>query len=475
MFMPLNGCLIRHAVPQGRMQSADLSDMRKRSRTFTAPARRFTADEHGFAVPTVMLLLLAVMAIVSVGVMASIQAQSGGVRDEQTKSAFAVAESGAEQAVLAVNRERPPCTAVDGSWCVADGTLNGATFQTWVRRSVPAQGSDPTLDVVSQGTTNGVTRRVHVTALAVVHPFADYSVRAQDQVQVDANSQVDANTSSNGNIELGTNSKLCGNASVGDTGTMDPPPPNGAYLDPGSGCTQPTSTVDHQDLPLPPVDQGNAPEINDNGRLFAQDPVSGNRATACWNGLNADGRAGTCRSRELVIGTNSGVTLTGYTYSFCSLVLNSNSSLSMAAGRAVTIYFDSPEACGYTPQVVLESKSRIAAASGTGSSLALLFVGPSTVLLRSNTAVDGPCDQNLVIYGPETDVTLNSGIAQNNENTRFCGAIGAKNIHLNSNSRVSSGTNAAAFTLRTSTYTVSRFVECTAAGAVSPSDPSAGC
>src|SRR5215211_2611405 len=193
--------------------------MRKGSRRFTAPARRFTADEQGFAVPTVMFMLLGVMAIVSVGVIASIQAQSGGVRDAQTKSAFAVAESGAEQAVLAVNTERPPCTAVDGSWCVADGTLDGSTFQTWISRSVPAQGNDPTLDVVSQATTDGVTRRVHMTAQAVVHPFADYSVRAQDEVQVDANSQIDANTSSNGDIELGTNSRLCGNASVGDTGT----------------------------------------------------------------------------------------------------------------------------------------------------------------------------------------------------------------------------------------------------------------
>lgn len=471
-------------VVHARRTGADLSDsMRNGRRIDPSCACRCLQDESGFAVPTVLFMLMAVMAIVSVGVIASIQAQSGGVRDEQTKSAFAVAESGAQQAILAVNRKDPPCTATDGSWCAAPTeSLNGATFQTWIRQS-GGTGRDPVLDVVSQANTNGVTRRVHLTAEAVVHPFADYSVRAQDLVQVDANAHIDANTSSNGNIVLGgNNSSLCGSASVGDAGTISPPPPNGLYLDPASGCTQPGSTVDHQNLPLPEVDQGAAWDQNDNARLFPEDTLSGNsnnKPTACWNGVSIDGRT-TCAARQLVIGSNSSVTLTGYTYSFCSLVLNSNSSLFVAGGTAtaphdVTIYFGTPDECRYTPYVSLDSNARISAASGTYSSLALLFVGPASVQLSSNSVVDGPCDQNLVIYGPETDVTFNSNVGNDHQNTRFCGAIGAQNIHLNQNSRVTTGTNAADFSLRTSTYTVDRFVECTAAGSVSSSDPTAGC
>ena len=58
--------------------------------------------------PTVMFMLLAVFSVVSIGVVASIQAQSGSVRDQQTKSALASAEAGVSQALLHYNGDFTP-------------------------------------------------------------------------------------------------------------------------------------------------------------------------------------------------------------------------------------------------------------------------------------------------------------------------------------------------------------------------------
>src|SRR5947208_1249325 len=60
-------------------------------------------DEEGFAVATVLLLLVAVFAIVSVGLYVTIQAQSGTVRDQQSKAALTSAEAGVTQALLTYN------------------------------------------------------------------------------------------------------------------------------------------------------------------------------------------------------------------------------------------------------------------------------------------------------------------------------------------------------------------------------------
>src|SRR5438034_11812933 len=86
------------------------------------PPRR-ARDERGFAVPTVLFMVLAVFAVVSVGVVASISAQSGIARDQNSKAGLPEAESGVSQALLAYNSDR---ITPDGSPClVPNGTVLG--------------------------------------------------------------------------------------------------------------------------------------------------------------------------------------------------------------------------------------------------------------------------------------------------------------------------------------------------------------
>jgi hypothetical protein len=473
-------------------------DMRRRFSSLVGPAlrdgvsglRRRLASERGFAIPTVMLMTVAAMGVATVGVMASIEGQSGVVRDQGTKTALEVAESGINQALLYYNRGVAPCAAGEGEWCgpVTGMSVNGGGVSYWTRlASGEACGVGNQVDcveIVSQGTVNGVTRRVEVSASTVPTeespgpgPFASAGVLSQESMTLDSNAAIHTGVATNGDITLNSNARQCGKASVGIGKKLTSGSNSGYYSD--AACKSKESTYLQQALTLPPVNQGDAATNNDDGRLFSQDLVSGNKADACWNGVGADGQSGSCDSRELRVEHNSSVTLSGSVYSFCKLTLLNNSALYVIAGKSVTIYFDSPEACGYSSgvtQLELQSNSRVTSATGSSINVAMLFVGSETlatrVLLNSNTSVNGPCEQNFVIYAPRSEVELNS-------NSRFCGAVAGKSVHLDSNAEIWSASGSESFNLpglelpeTAPHYTPYRFVECSA---VEASPPDAGC
>lgn len=456
--------------------------------------RRRLASEDGFAIPTVMLMTVAALGMAGVAVTTSIGGQSGTVRDQGTKAALSVAESGVSQALLHYNRGVDPCVpATEGAWCgpVTGMSVNGSSVNYWTRLASGDEcevGNEvECVEIVSVGTTvGGETRRVSVMASTVSTeesggpgPFATAGVLSLEDMSLDSNSVIHTGTATNGYLKLRSNARQCGQASVGIGKKLETESNAGYYSD--AQCKTKHSTVLNQELTLPPVNQGDAATNNDNGRFFAQDVVSGNKADACWNGKTAEGKTTTaCKTRELRVDNNSSLTLGGSVYSFCKLTLRSNSALYIAAGANVTIYFDSPEACGYTSgvtQLDLQSNSRITSATGDPISVAMLFVGSDTrqtkVQLNSNTSVNGPCEQNFVIYAPRSDVDLDS-------NSRFCGAVAGKSIHLDSNAEIWSASGSDEFNLpgvdipeTAAHYTPYRFVEC--GGDVTASQPNAGC
>ena len=463
-----------------------------RDRSPLSPVRRFArsvacrlASERGFAVPTVMLMTVAALGMAGVAVSASIQGQSGTVRDQGTKSALAVAESGVDQALLRFNRyglvpAATPCAPVGSTvpeadgWCteVAGTTVNGdpVSYRVQPTSSLLPGGEIAwtELDVVSVGAVDAVTRRiaVHASSSSGQDIFVDADVQAEEGIVLDSNSEIHSGSATNGDITLAKNAEHCGPASVGIGKELSG---DGYYSD--IECTTAGTTLEGE-ISLPPVVQGEATVNNDNDRLFGEDLISGKKGDACWNGVRGDGKVGSCGPRELLVDNNSSVTLGGGVYSFCKLTLKSNSSLYIAAGAQVKIYFDSPEACDYesgTAQLELLSNSRITAAVGKAVNVALLFVGSkdvaTTILLNSNTAVDGPCEQNFVVYAPYTDIELDS-------NTKFCGAMAGKSVHLDSNAEVwtSSGTDIFVLPNTAPHFVVDRFVDCSTTATVVPDE-----
>ena len=179
---------------------------------------------------------------------------------------------------------------------------------------------------------------------------------------------------------LSSNAQLCGQGSVGVGRHLDLI--SNAQYNQHFDCTVPLTEDDviQQPLVLPPVNQGDAPTNNDNGRFFAQDPRSGKGVT--WNPL----------TRTLVMKSNSEVNLGGSIYSLCKLTFD-NTTIYVAPGSQVKIYFDSPEACGLS-SARPRSRSRRTRSDddhGGPTNAAFFVVGSATratrIQLNSNTQV----------------------------------------------------------------------------------------
>jgi len=455
---------------------------------FRRIARRLRGED-GFALPTTLLMLLSAFAIVSVGIVATANVEHGANRDRSTKSAVQLAEAGVSTALLHFNRidaSLVGCT-VGAGWCQSptyqDPSGGTYSYQTVLQPYPPAAGCNPdpnvpySLEIVGTGTRGTATRRIDVVAHSAsgVPVFCDYQVKAGENITLNSNAEIHAGTAAGGDISLSSNAKQCGAASVGIGQSFNQAGSNSYFQDPN--CTVPNNTVGQGDVTLPPVNQGDADINNFNTNFFGIDRVSGNRATACWSGQDADGTTGSCGTRHLNVATNSTVTLTGSVYSFCKLTMDSNSSLLVAAKSdgqpSVTyIYFDSPEACNYpdgTVQLHIDSNTRIS--SNDGSPVYLMFVGSTSrktlIDLNSNTDINAACEQNFLIYAPLSDINLDS-------NSTYCGALAADNIHLDSNAKLSTNGAATAFTPPNTPphYKVDRYTECTAAAG---NPPSGGC
>jgi hypothetical protein len=277
---------------------------------------------------------------------------------------------------------------------------------------------------------------------------------------MDANAEIRANAATNGDMALSSNARLCGQGYVG-VGRLLTLIGNAKYYS-NFDCTsaRPATDVGHQPLVLPPVNQGDAPISNDNGRFFSQDFRSGKASDVTWD----------ANTRTLTMRANSALTLGGSVYSLCKLDMSSNTAIYVAPGSQVKIYFDTPEACNLPSgavQISLASNARVTTTSGGPTNAAFYVVGSPTrttlINLSSNTQVSGACEQNFVIYAPRSIFDFDS-------NSIYCGAIAGKSIHLDSNSRIYIDSGASSFTLPAAAahYVVGRYVECTAAPSTPP-------
>ncbi len=415
--------------------------------------------------PAALASIVAALAIAMVSVVVAGAVQRGSNRDAGSKAALAAAEAGVSQVLLHYNRipttAVTPCIAANASsvflsaveangWCPAVTGRSGEGSFSY--RVMPTDGA---LEIVSTGTARNASRRVHVDAASVSGQgiFGTATVQAQDHLTMRSNSVIEADLATNGDVTMSSNARICGDAYYGV----------GRAFTISGNATQTCGVRAQRDLNLPPVNQGDAAAVNDNTRFFAFDPAQGHAGRVTWTGA----------SRQLSLRQNSALTLGGSVYSFCTLEMSSNTTLFVAPGASVTIYFDSPEACGLAPgtqQLSLNSNSRITSSSGAVN-VAMLFVGsetvPSSINLSSNTQVAGSCEQNFVIYAPRTAVTLNS-------NSRYCGAIAAKSIDLDSNSQIYADNSSSGFVLPNVAphYAPGRFVECTERV---PATPDEGC
>jgi hypothetical protein len=434
--------------------------------------RELVRSESGIAMPTVLMVTIAAFALGSVAAVASISAQRGSVRDYDAKLALAAADAGAERALYRHNKivasaEDPvetPCLALvngalqpvaldppDLGWCPeVSGTVGTATYRYRVRPIV-ASGELSSLDVVSIGTSDEISRRIEITANAESgNAFGAWTVIGDEFIDMDSNAVIEGSAATNGSFFLLSNTGICGQTQHGPNGGF-----NGTNNCPGH--PPPTSGS----VNLAPVDQGNVATVNSNGRFFAPQANPGDVRTGVvqWD----------ASTRTLTMDSDSTLTLGGTNYSFCKIVMKSNSSLIIPAGADVRVYFDSPENCNQpsgTFQMDLDSNTEITVTSGAPAAAAFLFVGSDTlqtfIRLNSNATT---CSE-FVVYAPRSELIMDS-------NSTFCGAVAANSITMDSNAHIVPPPGGVDFTLPVPLHFEStRYVECTGPEGT---PPDAGC
>ena len=419
----------------------------------------------------VMTMIVIGFALASVGSVAAISSIRNAGRDNDDKSAFGVAEAGAEQALYRQNKilttpltSSARCLTLSSSntliasyvgadgWCQEQtGTVNGGTYNYRVRPDVLLANGQRQVEIVSQGTLNGETRRVHVTAAASTGTPAFGGGQFVGLNRLDFIGDVDVSGSmkTNANINVQGSASCNGNATVGMGKTIVP---NNSVC--GGSVTQATTT-------LGPVDMGNIRTVNDNARLSNGLDVKTQANQVNWNAT----------TKVLDLGAQSTLTVGGTNYLLCRLVMTGGSKLIVAQGAKVRFYFDTPENCGLpsgTSQVDLGGTTRVSVTSGNPADLAFLVAGSDTRTTNVVMCGNSQAVNDITIYAPKSIVTLCG-------NATYRGAVAGKELVASGNPTLIGVDSTLSFTTAVElAYAKTRFVECVGAVPASGS-PSTGC
>jgi Tfp pilus assembly protein PilX len=414
------------------------------TRTFRARARLAIADERAIAIPVALAILFLVWGLATVSLRSALASQSQSQRDRDVKRALQAATAGIDAAMYRLNLLQPEslqCITVSAGtlavsavpadgWCPEEmeELSDAATYRMRVSRGWSLHANGQSLvqrQIVSTGASGGVRRRVLARITAAtgepVFPggYAGVSLTALD---VGNNVDITGGLGTNGNILLKNYAQVCGNTTPGPGKSLSIQ--NSASVCNGYSVS-PTTTP----FNLQPVDQGNAPTVNDNGRIG--DPPAGTSADPCSSCGNISWDPST---RILSLRQNSTLTLGGNVYSFCRLDLDNTAQLKIAAralGTSVRIYMDSPENCGGGSgmgSVSVRNDSAIVNMNTIPTTLQLYVVGSPSIATSVDLANGVTLETDLVmaIYAPYSTVTMRN-------NTRLVGAIAARSLVLQNN------------------------------------------
>ncbi len=447
--------------------------------------RALRAEEAGLVLPTALFATMAALGLTTAAVVATVNTQRGTVRDNDTKEASAAADAGADVALMRLNRYSnvlsltSPCLAASGGnlvlsgvsadgWCPAiAGGVGGASYSY----RVSPQVSSGALMVVSTGASDGVSRRVAVAlkATSVGSLLSGMGVIAQDDINLYNSAEIRTGVGTNGNVTLYNSATICGSIRRGVGKSV-------TYYNSAEQCNGYSVTEGNQTLP--PVSSFMPADIatnNSNYRLVKC--TSTNNPVGCgldpFSSNNKHLWPWIASSRTLELTNSSTLTLGGGDYFICKLLIANSSSLIMAAGANVRIFFDTPEKCGQssgTAQIEIVNSSGIEA-TGYGSApgqydVPGLYVQGSASRETGANFGNSSGSNQFVLYAPNTKIEINNSAT-------FKGSIVGKSVSLANSAKVEQDTGFEPPAIGGATlYARQSYVQCSGM-AVSP--PNAGC
>jgi type II secretory pathway pseudopilin PulG len=444
-------------------------------------------SQRGIAMPSVLMVMIAGLALGGAAVTSSIGAQQTSTRDQAAKEALAAADAAVQQALYRQNKvvvsEALPCVglALDASllakaasadgWCEPfTGQVGDASFTYRVQPATltGALANERRTTVVAVGTANGVSRRIATTARAKTGAaiFGESDLVGLDSLNMEPNSNITGDVGSNGNVTLG-GGQLCGDVTHGY---------GKQFILSGTWC--PGFDSGEGEIDMPPPLQGSVPPsaggVNSNARIYCGlagattgncDPKTGN---VSWNPT----------TRVLTMTGGATLTLGGsQPYSLCRLDMQGNSTLIAAHGATVKIYFDTPENCAPPngdsacpseyKQVDVRGNARIIATSSDPKDLSLLFVGSTACPTRAVMSGNSRSVNEAVFYGPLTHMQLHG-------NATLYGAMAGKTTTTGGSAKFVADPDITNFDAEIALqYKRERYVECV--GAAMPTPPSSNC
>lgn len=435
------------------------------------------------ALPTALFATIASLGLASAAVMASVDSQRGAARDSDSKNAIAAADAGASVAMMRLNRYAnaltplSPCLGVRGGvlivssaaadgWCPEiAGTVGDATYAYRVSPFV----SGGTMSVVATGSDGVVGRRIATTfrTTTVGSALGAEGLIGQDGITMSGNADIEVGIGTNGNLTTSGNAEICNHIRHG-VGRR--------WSNSGNASQCSGYSVTEGNVTLPPVSSFMPPDIATNNSNFRlafctrtnpplgcqSDTLGGGRwsATSPWNST----------TRALSLSGNTDLTLGGGDYWMCSVSLSGNSTLYMAKGAQVRIFFDTPEKCGTSTQLSLSGNNTIEAAGyqpeiGQFDMPGFYLLGSPTQSSSVNLSGNNSTNE-FVIYGPNTKIDISG-------NATYKGVIAGKTINISGNGHIMQDDGFEAPQIGGATlYQRQSYVECVGATA---SPPNAGC
>ena len=404
--------------------------------------------ERGLALPLSLAVLFTTSGLAVLAARGAIVSNTQTQRDKNLKGAAQAAGAGVEAALFRINRMQPgaqQCVvksassgalevaglAADG-WCApqTEHLGDGSSFSVRVSGASTVTANGQTLAerrVVATGIAGPVKRRVRLRMDAATGApvFAlGYAAVSLASVDYSNSVRVTGGLGSNGNIYLKNSVEVCGPATAG--------PGKSLFVRHSASVCPTYSTAPAQtSFNLQPVDQGNAPTVNDNARIGS--PPASLRDDPC---TSCESVQWDPQTRVLVLRNNATLTLGGSVYSFCRLDLDNSAQLKIATrtSGSVRIFVDAPENCGGGSgmgSVEVRNYATIVNLNPSPATLQLYVVGSEAVDtdVEFANAADFQPDLVMAIFAPYSTVTLKNSV-------QLTGAIAARSVVLQNSASV---------------------------------------
>ena len=444
------------------------------------------ADDAGIALPVTVSVLFMVAGLATMTARAAISSDHQSLRDRNVKQATQAANAGLETVLYRTNLMQPgsqQCanknpsngalhvTAVEGDgWCAAqaEDLGSGESYTVRVSAASPLYVNGQSLrrrTIVSTGMANGVRRRVMLLANAATgEPIfpQGYAGVSLDGLTLPNSVQISGGVGSNGDVYLRNSAYVCGQVTPGPGQSLE-------IRNSASVCAGALTTPATESFNLQPVDQGDAPTNNDNGRIG--NPPQTSSLDPC---TDCSGIVWNPSTRMLRLRNNATLTLGGGLYSFCGIEIENTAQLKIAVrplGTGTRVFIDSPERCGGagTGSVTVRNSATILNLNSDPTTFQLYLVGSSNIgTWVAFDGIDFASDLVMAVYAPYSTIRIRN-------DSQLSGAIASKAIdlqngaHITYHERIADITTGSPLRL----YKPEHYVEC--AAVQTGATPDSGC